>query len=284
MKCFNATSALFSMTPCLALFCLPLTACGNHEPAPGADVSAGTIIENPAPYVGQTLTVSGNVEDIHGPRAFTMDSGLGVGDLLVLGAEPFPHVPDGNNRAYLVGNSAKVTGVVHMLSVADVEREVGWDLDPQLEIEFEKKPVLIATSSTVAAGAGRPTTPSASVPDPITDIAIIATPIDPLTLVGRRVQVSNVKVQSVAGDRGFWIGAGPNRRLFVRLDETLDRGKNEWRIDIDKGQVRTLSGEIKEVPSAEEIRKQWDLSTAEAEDVKNEQIYLHATQFANAEK
>ena len=76
------------------------TSCGKDSPAPGADVTAGAIIQNPGAYLGKTVTVSGEVEKIFGPRAFNMDSGVNVGELLVLGAEPFPNVPDSGNRAY----------------------------------------------------------------------------------------------------------------------------------------------------------------------------------------
>ena len=41
----------------------------------------------------------------------------------------------------------RVTGTIGKLSIVDIEREVGWDLTPELEVEVEgAKAVLIAKS------------------------------------------------------------------------------------------------------------------------------------------
>ena len=119
-------------------------------------VTAQQIIENPNAYVGKTVTVSGDVEEIWGPRAFNMDSGASVGELLVVGREPFPQVTNnGSDTAVLFNDVATVTGVVRMFVTADVEREIGWDLDPRIEADFNAKPVLIAQSVSFKAGANR---------------------------------------------------------------------------------------------------------------------------------
>jgi hypothetical protein len=39
-----------------------------------------------------------------------------------------------------------VTGTVRRMTIIELEREVGWDLDPKLEAEFQDKPFLIARS------------------------------------------------------------------------------------------------------------------------------------------
>ncbi len=95
-------------------------------------VTANQIIENPSAYVGKTVTVSGDVEEVWGPRAFNMDSGATVGELLVVGREPFPNLADANNRAYVINDVATVTGVIRMFVTPDVEHEIGWDLDPKI--------------------------------------------------------------------------------------------------------------------------------------------------------
>ena len=64
-----------------------------------------------------------------------------------MGKDPFPQVPDaGGNRAYLVNDTVTVTGIVRMMVAAEIERELGWNLDPQIEAELERKPVLVAQS------------------------------------------------------------------------------------------------------------------------------------------
>lgn len=110
-------------------------------------VTAQQIIENPSAYVGKTVTVSGDVEEIHSPRSFNMDSGASVGELLVVGREPFPNLAGADNRAYVINDVATVTGVVRMLVKEDIEREIGWNLDPQIVATFTSKPVLVAQSA-----------------------------------------------------------------------------------------------------------------------------------------
>lgn len=48
-------------------------------------VNVAPVINNPNAYVSKTVIVSGNVEEIHSPRAFNMGSGISAGELLVLG-------------------------------------------------------------------------------------------------------------------------------------------------------------------------------------------------------
>lgn len=147
--CSNFIRSRVVTTAALFLFVGLLGACSTSEPpapAPGAvaGVTADKIIEHPNAYVGKTVTVSGDVEGIFGPRAFEIDDGLNVGTLLVLGREPFPQVPDAGNRAYVIDDTATVTGVVRMMVVADIEREIGWDLESHIEAEYTAKPVLLA--------------------------------------------------------------------------------------------------------------------------------------------
>lgn len=128
----------------------PATTTGTVNPtAPGATVKVADITGNSANYHGKTVTVVADVEEVKGPRAFVLDedSALKGGidnDLLVLSpkAGSLANIDD-----QWLKNKVRVTGVVHRFVTADVEREIGWDLDRQIEVEFEgKKPVLIATS------------------------------------------------------------------------------------------------------------------------------------------
>ena len=106
-------------------------------------VTARQIVENPNAYAGKNVTVSGGIEETYGSRAFKMDSGGIVGDLLVGGREPFPQVSETGSRDYVVNDAATVTGIVRIFVAAEIEREIGWDLTPQIKAEFNAKPVLI---------------------------------------------------------------------------------------------------------------------------------------------
>lgn len=136
------------ITVLVLLFVLMFTfSCGNsasERAEQSGGITAGKIIENPAAYVGKTVTVSGDVEEIFGPQAFSMDSGSSMEELLVVGREPFPQVTEAENRVYVISDVATVTGVVQMLVTTEVEKEIGWDLTPEIVARFNAKPVLIA--------------------------------------------------------------------------------------------------------------------------------------------
>lgn len=82
---------------------------------------------------------------------------------------------------------------------------------------------------------------------PITDLATILGTADMGTLVGRQVRLSNVTVQDVVGDRGFWVGPDANQRAFVVLNEVPTPGKPgvEGRYDVTAGQVINVNGLIR---------------------------------------
>jgi len=269
-----------------------LTACGetaSERVEKVGGVTARQVIENPANYVGKTVTVSGDVEEIWGPRAFNMDSDVTVGELLVIGREPFPQVAAAGNRAYVVSDVATVTGVVRLLVTADIEREIGWDLDPQIEAEFNAKPVLIAQTISFRAGAGAaPMTnananaaPSnanvAQTGDEITDVLIIVAEPNRPSLVGRRVRFTNVKVQDVVGDRTFYVGPSASQRMFVALEEEPSPNSPvEGKVNVNPGQTVSFTGTIVAMPTVDEAKKRFGrmMNDAELNALKNQQIYI----------
>lgn len=104
----------------------------------------GEITKNPSQYYGKPLAVTGEIEDIVGPNAFTLDEDqlIGASDLLVLNANPKQTINDGQTVA--------VTGVLRPFVVAELERDydLTWDLELQkkLEAEYREKPVFITNS------------------------------------------------------------------------------------------------------------------------------------------
>ena len=118
------------------------------EPREG-NLTVADVMGNLERYTGQTVTIVADVEEVFGPKAFKLDedNALAGGidnDMLVLSskAETLGNIDD-----KWLNNKVQVTGVVHQVAVVDIEREVGWDLDPTLEAELEKvKAVLVAKS------------------------------------------------------------------------------------------------------------------------------------------
>ncbi len=278
-------------------------------------VTARQVIENPSAYVGKTVTVSGDVEEIWGPRAFNMDSGLSVGELLVVGREPFPQVGEAGNRAYVVRDVATVTGVVRMLVTADVEREIGWDLDPRIEAEFNAKPVLIAQSISfrAAAAGSASTTANASgnqmamnanqmtannnanqtaannnaaqnaTGNKLTDAGVYGSTADKLSLVGKEVQFSNLRVVRVVGPRTFTVASGSGE-IYVMLDEESARGVGTQG-QIGVGKTLNLTGKFERL-QAEEINdisnnRFRPLTADERAFLKNTPVFLQADKVSD---
>jgi hypothetical protein len=117
--------------------------------AAGATNMVADITGAPNAFIGKTVTVVAEVDDVYGPRAFTLD---GEGPAPAKGARNglltlvpkvggFPGVD-----AQWKGDKARVTGVVQRMVVKDVEREIGWELPANLKSRFAGGPVLIARS------------------------------------------------------------------------------------------------------------------------------------------
>lgn len=103
----------------------------------------GQISENPTQFYGRPIAVRGEVEEIMGANAFTLEEDrlIGGDNLLVLGtAEPTPAIQE--------GEEVIVMGEVRPLVMAEFERDydLTWDLNVRrtLEAEYTNQPVLIA--------------------------------------------------------------------------------------------------------------------------------------------
>jgi len=128
-------------------------------------VTIEDIKENPSAYVNQTVTVSGEIEKIYGPRAFRMGGPDFFGnEVRVLTLKPLkPGIRRRADEPMIVRDLVLVTGVIRTISIAEIERELKLDLAPDVEIEYANRPILIAASVLVTARSGEPmsaTTPS----------------------------------------------------------------------------------------------------------------------------
>ena len=118
----------------------------------------------------------------------------------------------------------------------------------------------------------------------VTDVNIFGSTADKMSLAGRRVDLTNVRVARVLSDRVFTVTSGSGE-MFVMLDENLDTGGGrEQQIKARPGQSVNLGGTFRNVPSAEtsEERQGRALDAREYAQMKGQQIYLHATDVRNA--
>lgn len=120
---------------------------GDAAPAANTALKVEDLIKNVDRYVGQEVTVVGEVDEVLSPMAFALDEDApfeaGVdNDVLVF-------YPKASELAALddawLNDSVRVVGTVGKMTVTEIEREIGWDLDPKIEVEVEKQgPVMIA--------------------------------------------------------------------------------------------------------------------------------------------
>jgi hypothetical protein len=230
-------------------------------------VAVGDLEEHPQDYTGKTVSVDAEVEEVFGPRLFTIDErnwGDLDGEILVFVPTPLAALVKDDDQV-------TITGTVKPFVKADVEREWGWlGLDPEVEVDFNKKPVLVASKIVggnndvamviqVAPDAGKPVGTSGMSGTVMSDISAIARGDE--DLVGRHVDLTNVRVEKMAKDGGFFVNT-TDGKLFV-----LPADANQ--MQIKTGSTVSLTGVILQMPSAMASRIDAPAGT-------NDDIYIYA--------
>jgi hypothetical protein len=124
-------------------------AVGTSGDSPAGTVRVAELMTSPDEYFGKTVTVVADVEEVYGPNAFALDEDAPVAggidnDLLVFSkkAGTLADIDD-----QWLNNKVRVTGTVGKMTVVELEREIGWDLDRQIEVEVEKAGAVLVASS-----------------------------------------------------------------------------------------------------------------------------------------
>jgi hypothetical protein len=126
---------------------------GDVVPSVLTRVRVADVTASPEKFGGRTVTVEGKVDELLSPFAFELDDDSPDDD-----ARDDDGRDDDLNVAYprslellpldssWIDQNVRVTGTVRRLSVAELERELGWDLTPRLKVELTHQPLLIARS------------------------------------------------------------------------------------------------------------------------------------------
>lgn len=118
----------------------------------------------------------------------------------------------------------------------------------------------------------------------VTAVNYFGTVKDKSTIVGRNVDLRAARVNRVLSDRVFTVRS-EGEEMFVMLDENLDSpGGKEKQIKIRPGQNVKLAGAFRNVPTGEvaDERQGGGLNGKEYAQMKNQQVYLHATGVEDA--
>ncbi len=275
-------------------------------PAPGIGVALSDLARAPGAYVGDTVTVSGELGRILAPRTFTIVGGGEGGrhELLVVVAESQrPLVNTLADSLLLRGAIVQVTGTLTAPAAdsgarargtrrragrggtgergerGERERHGG---DSGLSTSFSER---LRNSLTLEAReiviTPRPGLAAAELTGaryPVADAESLIVARSPDTLVGRAAALLQARVQAVESDRAFWIGANSGDRLLVVLPPGT-------RVEHASGGARTLApgdtvavaGIVRALPSdVRFVATDWGLSAAGRGALAGEQIYLDA--------
>ncbi|NJL00397.1 MAG: hypothetical protein HC838_17225 [Spirulinaceae cyanobacterium RM2_2_10] len=107
------------------------------------NVTIGEVSEEFTEYAGEMISVRSEVSELVGDSAFFLDEDQ------LFGGEELLVINTSNSAIELVegdDTEVQVTGEVRQLVRADLEREFDLDLDPDLFVDFEGQPVVLASS------------------------------------------------------------------------------------------------------------------------------------------
>ncbi len=187
----------------IALFLLIPLFNTNDSAGPDTGTTISEIVQAPNTYVGQTVTVSGAVNDVIGPRAFTLggDELYGDAELLVVSAKDIP-TPQARTpgEALLSRDVVQVTGPVSLFNLAEFERDVGVDLDDIAFEDWAGKPAVIAQSLDLTPFVAQ----SEAVGEGLTNITLDKITENPAAFAGQRVVVDG-GVNVVLNENAFTI-------------------------------------------------------------------------------
>jgi hypothetical protein len=119
---------------------------------PAGTISAGKLAKDAKHFYGQTVTVQAEVEDVLGPKMFTLDE-----DAILAGADVLVLVPRGVTAQLTHDQKVTVTGQVRQYVEADLDRDFDFFKDGKLvevnkKVDWKTRPVIVATSVRTAAG------------------------------------------------------------------------------------------------------------------------------------
>ena len=174
------------------------------------------IAEDPEAYLGQTVTVGGEVNQILGPQAFVIEGNdiIGGDELLVVGANAMNRIRN--------DEVVQVTGPVRRFDLAQVERDLGVDLDDNLFRDWADKPAIVArniVATPLAAGSAEAVTIDELTDDPrryadrlVTTFGSVDRVISPRALV-----IDNSEF--FTEDQVLVVGARPIPNVSARAEE-----------------------------------------------------------------
>lgn len=110
------------------------------------DSQLSQITQNPDDFINQTVDVRGEVDEVIGSRAISLNSPNATDpNVLVISKAPIVPVGGGDDESMFTNEDrVRVVGEVRRFSLRDVEEELGSDLIDEEFEDWEGEPVIIA--------------------------------------------------------------------------------------------------------------------------------------------
>lgn len=229
--------------------------------------TTSAVAENPSSFVGKRLTLVGEVDAVFNERAFELEGNEALFDssLLVLTRSPVRI----GGQTLRDDDRVSVTGTVRNFVVAELERDLDWDLNPELEVEWRNRRAFVAESISKVAEQARWSEKESERDGVLLGMVSTLYVADPKTLAGHKIELASVPVQQRMGE-GLWLGAEHTDQIFIA---PADAAKLP---NVQAGDRIDVTGTIREMPSAQEAISRWSLQPQLAEQIEDEVIYIEA--------
>ena len=229
-----------------------------QEPAaPGAKVD--DIKDSPERFYGKSLRVAGEVNEVYSDRAFELEGGGWFADRITV----LTKTPVNIGGVHLAKDDEIVVfGTVRPFVAAEVERDIGWNIGPDVQTKIGKRPVIVADSIRRVGEYGMWSATAA--PDaPLSSILMIVTTFDPKTLAGRKVDLGRERVQAITG-KGMWVGPSGMSEVFVLPAQSPP--------DMKVGDHVRVIGTLQRAPK--DAAKAWNLPSRMEGMVTDEMVFV----------
>ena len=98
------------------------------------------------------------------------------------------------------------------------------------------------------------------------------------SIIGQQVQLSDVLVNRVTGDKMFILSSNNTNFVYVALSDMINSGSAEQALRVKDGQRVSLTGTVKAMPSTDTISTSWKLTQVEVDIAAKYSYYIEASQ------
>lgn len=232
--------------------------------------------DHPDRYVGKRVTLTGEVDDVYSNQAFELEGHGWIFDQEVL---VLTRTPVRLGTSKLSDDlEVRVSGIVRKMSRAEIEREIGWNVDADLENRWRDKTVVIADDISALKRAANWSEKDAPRGMVVSLWTVYHTPT-PADFADSEIELKGVEVVNKS-EQGMFIGFGGAPEMFVALGEQAKQANTLG--DIQNGQRVDVKGTLKQLPSASDAEKKWKLNGTQRELVEGDALYIEASAITAA--